>query len=186
MCQARRIPSKEDRQLCLGMFVLLCCTVGLTQDASDRNFVRIDFAGPLGGKLTRSSRGRLTLVARFASRLGHRNLLVTAPSGHDGHLRRNATLPSSGGKGHDAPDGFDGAVQGGMWIGSGHCYRSHQLQPVDASAAICWRSDSAAQPVSLLCAGSALRTGWVRSLPSQRPGEFRLRSRRRGCSWGHA
>jgi hypothetical protein len=55
-----------------------------------------------------------------------------------------------------------------------------------AAAAICWRSDLAAQPVSLLCAGSALRTGWVRSLPSQRSGGFRLRSRRRGCSWGHA
>jgi hypothetical protein len=26
---------------------------------------------------------------------------------------------------------------GVMWIGSGHCYRSHQLQSVDASAAIC-------------------------------------------------
>ncbi len=30
----------------------------------------------------------------------------------------------------DAPDGFDGVVQGlmcgVMWIGSGHCYRSHQ------------------------------------------------------------
>jgi hypothetical protein len=41
----------------------------------------------------------------------------------------------------DAPDGFDGAMQGlmcsVMWIGSGHCYRSHQLQSVDASAAIC-------------------------------------------------
>ena len=38
-------------------------------------------------------------------------------------------------RGLDAPDGFDGAVQGLicgvmlglMWIGSGHCYRSHQL-----------------------------------------------------------
>ena len=33
--------------------------------------------------------------------------------------------------GLDAPDGFDGAMQGlmcgVMWIGSGHCYRSHQL-----------------------------------------------------------
>ena len=35
-------------------------------------------------------------------------------------------------RGLDAPDGFDGAVQGlmrgVMWIGSGHCYRSHQLR----------------------------------------------------------
>ena len=30
-------------------------------------------------------------------------------------------------RGLDAPDGFDGAMQGLMWIGSGHCYRSHQL-----------------------------------------------------------
>jgi hypothetical protein len=34
-------------------------------------------------------------------------------------------------RGLDAPDGFDGAMQGlmcgVMWIGSGHCYRSHQL-----------------------------------------------------------
>ena len=33
--------------------------------------------------------------------------------------------------GLDAPDGFDGAmrglIRGVMWIGSGHCYRSHQL-----------------------------------------------------------
>ena len=36
--------------------------------------------------------------------------------------------------GLDAPDGFDGAMQGVMWIGSGHCYRSHQLQSVDASS----------------------------------------------------
>ena len=58
------------------------------------------------------------------------------------------------------------------------------FRSMDASAAICWRSDLAAQLVSLLCAGSALRTGWVRSLPSQRPGGFRLRSRR--GRWGHA
>jgi hypothetical protein len=73
-----------------------------------------------------------------------------------------------------------------MWIGSGHCYRSHQLQSVDARAAICWQSDLAAQSVSLFCAGSALRTGWVRSLPSQRPGGFRFRLRQWGCSWGNA
>jgi hypothetical protein len=34
-------------------------------------------------------------------------------------------------RGLDAPDGFNGAMQGlmwvVMWIGSGHCYRSHQL-----------------------------------------------------------
>jgi hypothetical protein len=24
-----------------------------------------------------------------------------------------------------------------MWIGSGHCYRSHQLQSLNASAVIC-------------------------------------------------
>ena len=29
-------------------------------------------------------------------------------------------------RGLDAPDGFDGAM-GLVWIGSGHCYRSHQL-----------------------------------------------------------
>ena len=29
--------------------------------------------------------------------------------------------------GLDAPDGFDGAMRAVMWIGSGHCYRSHQL-----------------------------------------------------------
>jgi hypothetical protein len=45
-----------------------------------------------------------------------------------------------------------GLMCGVMWIGSCHCYRSHQIQSVDASAAICWRSDLAAQPVSLLCA----------------------------------
>ena len=39
--------------------------------------------------------------------------------------------------GLDAPYGFDGAMCGVMWIGSRHCYRSHQLQSVDASAAIC-------------------------------------------------
>ena len=34
-------------------------------------------------------------------------------------------------RGLDAPYGFDGAMQGSMcglmWIGSGHCYRSHQI-----------------------------------------------------------
>ena len=30
-------------------------------------------------------------------------------------------------RGLDAPYGFDGAMGGVMWIGSGHCYRSHQL-----------------------------------------------------------
>ena len=30
-------------------------------------------------------------------------------------------------RGLDAPDGFDGAVCGVMWIGSGHCHRSHQV-----------------------------------------------------------
>jgi hypothetical protein len=38
----------------------------------------------------------------------------------------------------DAPDGFNssvgGAVCGVMWIGSGHCYRSHQFGYVSASA----------------------------------------------------
>jgi len=42
-----------------------------------------------------------------------------------------ATLPDDA-RGLDAPDGFDGAMQGltfgMMWIASGHCYRSHQLQ----------------------------------------------------------
>ncbi len=50
---------------------------------------------------------------------------------------------------------------------------------------ICWRSDLAAQRVSLFCAGSALRTGWVRSLPSHRSGGFRFQSRRSG-DWGNA
>jgi hypothetical protein len=36
----------------------------------------------------------------------------------------------------DAPYGFDGAMEDLMWIGSGHCYRSHQLQSVNARAAI--------------------------------------------------
>jgi hypothetical protein len=43
-------------------------------------------------------------------------------------------------RGLDAPDGFDGAMQGlmwvVMWIGSGHCYRSHQIQSPGASPAI--------------------------------------------------
>ncbi len=30
-------------------------------------------------------------------------------------------------RGLDAPYGFDGAIENLMWIGSGHCYRSHQL-----------------------------------------------------------
>ena len=48
-------------------------------------------------------------------------------------------------RGFDAPDGFDGSMQGlgaiqglicgVMWIGSGHCYRSHQLRSVDARVA---------------------------------------------------
>ena len=29
--------------------------------------------------------------------------------------------------GLDVPDGFDGAMEDLMWIGSGHCYRSHQI-----------------------------------------------------------
>src|SRR3984885_2032538 len=57
------------------------------------------------------------------------------------------------------------------------------FRSMDVSAAICWRSDLAAQLVSLLCAGSALRTGRGLSLPSQRSGGFRLRRRlRRGCA----
>jgi len=33
-------------------------------------------------------------------------------------------------RGLDAPYGFDGAMEDLMWIGSGHGYRSHQLQSV--------------------------------------------------------
>ncbi len=40
-------------------------------------------------------------------------------------------------RGLDAPYGFDGAMEDLMWIGSGHCYRSHQPPSVDARAAIC-------------------------------------------------
>jgi hypothetical protein len=39
--------------------------------------------------------------------------------------------PGDDARGLDAPDGFDGAMQGLSWvvmgIGSGHCYRSHHL-----------------------------------------------------------
>src|ERR1700722_2434831 len=73
-------------------------------------------------------------------------------------------------RGLDVPDGFDGAVQGLMWIGTGHWYRSHQLSFHGASPAICWRFDVTAQRGALLCVGSALRTKRARSLPSQRPG----------------
>jgi len=43
---------------------------------------------------------------------------------------------------------------------------------------IFWRSDLAAQLEALLCAGSALRTGLVRGLPSQRPADFDFVGRR--------
>jgi hypothetical protein len=89
-------------------------------------------------------------------------------------------------RGLDAPYGFDGAMEDLMWIGSGHCYRSHQLQSVYASPAIFRWSDSGAQRGGVLCAGSALRTGWGRILPSQRPGGFRFRSRRRGERLTHS
>jgi hypothetical protein len=82
--------------------------------------------------------------------------------------------------GLDTPDGFDGAMCGVMWIGSRHCYRSHQLQSVDARAAILRWVDSAAEPVLLLCTESPPGRGWARSPPSQRPVGFRLRSRRCG------
>jgi hypothetical protein len=36
-------------------------------------------------------------------------------------------------RGLDAPYGFDGAMEDLMWIGSGHCYRSHQLRYFSAS-----------------------------------------------------
>ena len=91
--------------------------------------------------------------------------------------------------------GLDAAMRArcGWWCGSAADkatdrtgFRFVDARAADASEAICWRSDLEAQPVSLLCARSALRTGWARSLPSQKPGGFRLRSRRRGCSWGRA
>ncbi len=47
-------------------------------------------------------------------------------------------------RGLDAPHRFNGAACGVMWIGSRHCYRSHQLQTGSASAPICRRSDLAA------------------------------------------
>jgi hypothetical protein len=40
--------------------------------------------------------------------------------------------------GFDTPDGFDGAVCGVMWIGTRHCYRSHQFGYVSASGTISW------------------------------------------------
>jgi hypothetical protein len=70
--------------------------------------------------------------------------------------------------------------------GDGTITQSHiTTLPPSPCLPISWRSDLAAELGHVLCAGSALRTGWVRILPSQTPGGFRFRSRRRG-GWGNA
>ena len=51
------------------------------------------------------------------------------------HVARQAGESGDDPRGLDAPDGFNGSMQGlicglmriVIWIGSGHCYRSHQL-----------------------------------------------------------
>ena len=70
--------------------------------------------------------------------------------------------------GLDAPDGFDGAVQGLMWIGSGHCYRSHQFQTRSASGAT-FLPGRLVLRARLLCARSALPSGRGRDVYKRQP-----------------
>jgi len=113
-------------------------------------------------------------------------------------------------RGLDAPGGLDGAVQGVMGIGSGHCYRSHRLSiRIDRRAGLICQAPNSPAPadrsrppvgscLSVPCVGTlhrcapsglpAMASSWltegVDEEPQEQDGEDCLRCRKQSRSRG--